>query len=469
MRKDDWLMTRVERQSVNRLSVAAYCCIGAALLLVLLLGGWGAFRDIKAVQKFALQEEVGEIRSHALRTVGRLERGLEDANSSPVSELLNDDTWLRQYWKRVIPREERRLYAAIVDSTGKVLMHSDPAIEGRLLERNWYERVVGEAGGDVFETKSDSLSAGRRSFDIRVPIDVGDREIAEYHAGFDVDWFQGFVAGRRAQILWRWTVVIGGILLVVALAGTSLYYIAHRSASMRGFLDMVQLQRVTELGQVAAGLAHEIRNPLHAIRLNLHALARTRNGRAKLAPDEVSAVIEQSNQEISRLDRLIEELLGFAKPEEARDERVDLTNALDATLSFVKQEMERKGITISGDLPREQVIVRVDPARLRQIMLNLLMNAKDAVDEGGRIEVSLVRRNGRVEINVSDNGPGVSTDDREHIFEPFYSTKDGGSGLGLALAKRFVDEAGGKISCEANASSSGTVFRVSLPAADAPK
>jgi signal transduction histidine kinase len=442
--------------------VAAYTCICVALALVVLLGVWGAYRDARAARETALRREIATIRSHAVRTVGRIERGLEQESDPPDLASIREDPWIRQFWQRVIPPEGGRLYAAIVDSTGKVVMHSDPKLEGRRLEHDWYDQVRREVAEDVVETQSDALADGRRAFDVRVPIDVGGRTVGRYHAGFDADWFEGQAAIARRQILRRWTMVIGGISAVVLSAGASLYYLAYRSAAMRHVADMAQLQRVTELSQLAAGLAHEIRNPLHAIRLNLHALGRLEDGRRKLSMNEVSTIIDESNEEIARLDRLIEELLGFAKPGEARDEAIDLVSELQAMLGFVRQEMQSRGVEIRAHMPDRNLVVHLDPTRLRQILLNLLVNAKEAAGEGGRIDVGLVRCDERVEIRVSDDGPGITDDDRPHIFDPFYTTKESGSGLGLALVKRFVEEADGRIQCESNGS--GTTFCISLPA-----
>jgi signal transduction histidine kinase len=371
------------------------------------------------------------------------------------------DPWIRQYWERVVPAEERRLYAAIVDSSGRVVMHSDADLEGRRLERDWRDRVHAEIAADVFETRSEALAGGRRAYDICVPIDVGAETVGQYHAGFDLQWFEEQQGIVRRQVALRWTIVIGGILVVVSLAGASFYYIAYRAAAMRNTAEMAHLQRVTELGQVAAGLAHEIRNPLHAIRLNLHALGRMHNGHAKLSSDEVAAIISQSNEEITRLDRLIEELLGFAKPDEAREESIDLVAEFRATLSFMSQDMQSSGVQLCTQIPDHQIVVYMDPTRLRQIILNLLMNAKEAAGDGGRIDVGLTRRDEHIEVRVTDDGPGITEGDRQHIYDPFYTTKESGTGLGLALVKRFVEEAGGSIQCRSEGS--GTIFCISMP------
>ena len=322
--KGNRFITLSERRSVNRLYLAAYTSICLALALVVLLGVWGAFRDGQAAREMALQNEIATMRSHAVRTVGRIERGLEQEPPPPKLDSVRDDPWIRQFWLRVIPREDQRLYAAIVDARGTVLMHSDSQLEGQRLTQEAFDPVRNDLAADVFERRSRALAGGRHAYDVREPIDVSGQIIGHYHAGIDVDWLEDHTATAREQILKRWAIVIGGISVVVLLAGASLYYIAYRSAAMRNVADMVQLQRVTELGQVAAGLAHEIRNPLHAIRLNLHSLGRLHNGQGTSSGEEIATIISQSNDEIARLDRLVEELLGFAKPDEAREEDIDL-------------------------------------------------------------------------------------------------------------------------------------------------
>jgi len=466
-------MTRGERRSLSRLSAAAYGSICVALALVILLGIWGAYRDMRAVRHRALRTEMASMRSHAVRTVGRMEWTLGQQETRGQRERLPDltairqDDWIRQFWQRVMPVEQGRLYAAVVKPSGEVLMHTDPRLEGRYLEENWHEGRVPGFQGEVVETRSKTLSGGKRAYDIRMAITVRGERVGTYHAGLSVDWFRGEHASvARRQIARRWAVVIGGISIVVLLAGVSLYYIAYRSAALRNTVSMMQVQRVTELGQVAAGLAHEIRNPLHAIRLNLHALRRMRNaGKQRFSPgqsDEITTIIDQSNDEISRLDRLIQELLGYAKPDEAWDEDMDVVAELKSTLGFVREEMQSSKVDLIPRLPEERAIVHMDPTRFRQILLNLLVNAKEAVGAGGRIEVGLTRRDEFYQVRVSDDGPGINEEDRGRIFDPFYTTKHGGTGLGLALVKRFVDEAGGRILCEA--SGGGTTFRILLPA-----
>src|SRR5690606_13900465 len=115
-----------------------------------------------------------------------------------------------------------------------------------------------------------------------------------------------------------------------------------------------------------------------------------------------------------------------------------------------------------ASLPQSPVIVHMDPNRVRQMMMNLLLNAKEALKRGGDLWVDVRRERDAARITVADNGPGVLPQDRHRIFEPFYTTKNGGSGFGLAMVKRYVTEAGGTVNCEPN-NGRGTKFQIRLP------
>jgi two-component system sensor histidine kinase HydH len=221
------------------------------------------------------------------------------------------------------------------------------------------------------------------------------------------------------------------------------------------------------VGKLAAGLAHEIRNPLHAIQLNLHSFRRVHEQKAELPPDEITKMLEESSREIDRIEQLMQQLIDFATPDEPRDQLIDLTSEIQDIVEFIRQEILDTKIEIQARLPRGPVWARMDRGRLRQIMLNLLQNAQQAMEEGGKIEVGLTRRRALIEITVADSGPGIREEDRQRIFEPFFSTKLEGTGLGLALVKRFIDEVDGQIHCDAN-SDGGVTFRIELPEASSP-
>ncbi len=460
-------MSRLSKRSLSRSAIAAYLCICAALLLLLGLTMWGTYRDVQFLRVTLLEGEIDRLRSHAERTVGRIERDLETRSTTEL-EVFRKYEWLHRRWQCVIPQEEPRLYAAVVNADGSVLLHSDPERVHQRLSRDWYNRILSEVGEDVFETRDSVLTRGDRAYDVRVPIKLDAREVGEYHVGFDVDWFENRIAQKEASFLRRRSVLVGGVLLVVLLATTSLYYIATHSIALRRAADMAALERATEVGKLAAGLAHEIRNPLHAIRLNLHSFRRACDQQLQLSEDEVTTMLEQSAREIDRIEQLMQQLVRFAAPEEPRNEVIDLASEIQNVVDFIEQELLDKNVEIETHLPNGPVRAYMDRGRLRQIMLNLLQNAQQSMEDGGQIDVELVRRRGKAEITVIDNGPGISEMDRQRIFEPFFSTKPDGTGLGLALVKRFIDDVDGAIHCE-RSPAGGVTFRISLREAAAPR
>jgi signal transduction histidine kinase len=336
------------------------------------------------------------------------------------------------------------------------------------LARNWYTRVLLEVGGDVVETDSTALAQGELAYDVRVPIEVNGREVGEYHAGFDRSWFDKRI-GESQDVFGRLLLFIGGVLLIVLLASTSLYYIASHSISLRRAVDSASLERATEVGKLAGGLAHEIRNPLQAIRINLHALRNVHDHKAQLPDEEITKALDQSTREIGRIEHLMQELVGFATPSEPRNDPIDLSSEIQGVVEFIEQEMLRHNIELRTRLPSHPVWVKLDQGRLRQIMLNLLQNAQQAMESGGgRINISLAQHRGHVEISIADDGPGINEKDRTRIFEPFFSTRNDGTGLGLALVKRFIDEVDGDLHCEPNRQG-GATFHIVLKEASPPR
>jgi signal transduction histidine kinase len=246
----------------------------------------------------------------------------------------------------------------------------------------------------------------------------------------------------------------------------SLHRINRRSAALQQAISMAHVKQLTDLGRLVGALAHEIRNPLNAIRLNLHALRNVLLGTARLSDDEIEQVVEESNREIERLSALMKTMLGYARPDQAVVEDVELNAELDAIAGFLAPVMERDGVDLVVTLPDVPISVAIDPDRLRQILLNLLNNAREAAGAGGRVTLTLTATDDQAEVTVADNGPGVPTADRDRIFDAFYSTRETGTGLGLALVKRFVEEAGGSVGCEDRRAAghySGAVFRVVFP------
>ncbi len=461
-------MARISRRSLSRSANAAYLCICVALVLLLALTWFGYFRDTQFIRTTLLQSKLDSLRSHARRTVDKIEEDLRAAGAEDL-QLVNQKGWDQSHLSRLFPEDDRTFYAAILTDDGTVVMHSDSSRKGRHLRRNWYSHVLFDFGNDVVETSSPALATGDTAYDLRLPVKINGREVGEYHVGMDVDWFERWNAEKQASFVQRRTILIGGALLIVLFATSSLYYIAWHSISLRRAIESAALERATEVGKLAAGLAHEVRNPLHAIQLNMHTFRRVRQQQgAGMTPVEIDRMLCESTREINRIEQLMQQLVRFATPDEPRSETINLTAEIADMVEFLQQESLDKQVEIHSRLPAAPVLVHMDRGRLRQILLNLIQNAQQALERGGRVDVTMTRRRGRVEISVMDNGPGVPLDEREQVFEPFFSTKSDGMGLGLALVKRFVDEVGGEVRCDANPHG-GARFTILLQEIHAPR
>jgi signal transduction histidine kinase len=461
---------------LRREAIASYLSICLALAMVVLLGVWGAVRDWTNVRTTLVDSELESLRSHAERTVFRIQTQLDETYPTPEERKTVDVNaiktrgergewwWLWIHWERLIPRDRGRMYGAIVSPDGRIHRHSDRNMRDKPTALATLPSKLSLPEG-VFQIRCPYLTGNRRSLDLRLPIRVGgERVIATYHSGLDADWIENQLDLAYQGVIRRWATVIGGIIVVVLFAAGSLYLIARHTAALRRSLEQADLRRVTELSQLMVGLAHEIRNPLNALRLNLHMAERVHRQEAWLPEEEVTTMLRDSTREVERIRDLMHEMLGYARTEPKQEEEFDLNAELKETMSLLKHVMVNDGITVYSRLPQQPTAVRMNRARLRQVLINLLNNARDAVGPGGRIDVELSAARGNFELVVEDNGPGVPIENRERIFEPFFSTKDQGTGLGLALVRKFVEEGGGQVHCESDGRS-GSRFHVRLPEA----
>lgn len=224
--------------------------------------------------------------------------------------------------------------------------------------------------------------------------------------------------------------------------------------------QLFQSEKLAAIGQLAAGLAHEINNPLNII-----------SGFNEVLLDETPSNdvrrprLEEIGRETARCQRLVAELLHFAKPKEPDRRPTDVGALVTDTLHLVQSQAKAQGVEIEAETSGNLSRLRIDADQIKQAVLNLLLNACQAMPEGGRLNVRTRRANGHVEIRVSDTGPGVPEKNIKSIFNPFFTTKDEGTGLGLPLSHAIVEQHGGKIGVE-SAPGRGSVFTISLPAGE---
>jgi two-component system sensor histidine kinase HydH len=220
--------------------------------------------------------------------------------------------------------------------------------------------------------------------------------------------------------------------------------------------------QLAALGQLAAGLAHELRNPLTAMKTIVDA-ARRRDGNERMDERDLAVLSE----EISRLDASLQSFLDYARPPQLAKCDVDLGTVAEKTRQLLSGRAEQQAIRVAIEQPQGPIDVRADPEQLRQLLLNLSLNAFDAIGHDGELAIRIEpgERGGAL-VSVTDSGGGISQAVRNRLFDPFVSTKESGTGLGLTICRRIVEDHGGRIDVADNPSG-GAVFTIWLPADEA--
>lgn len=242
--------------------------------------------------------------------------------------------------------------------------------------------------------------------------------------------------------------------------------------------EATRSEQLAAVGQLAAGLGHELRNPLTAMRVLIEAGREQATSGGGLDRRD----LEVLEEEITRLEKLVESFLDFARPPQVEKTAIDAQSLLEQTIHVVGVPARQRGVTIHCQPPLQAVSIEADPVQMRQVLLNLLLNALDAAGDGGTVAVEVgqvsdlpdavraalkqdenLPHDNYSAIHISDNGPGVPNDMKERIFEPFVSSKETGMGLGLAVSRRIVQAHGGTIIVSDNPGG-GARFTIWLPA-----
>lgn len=221
-------------------------------------------------------------------------------------------------------------------------------------------------------------------------------------------------------------------------------------------------ERLAAIGKMAAHVTHEIRNPLSSIGLNIELLEE--NLAEAGVSGEPLTLLQAITREVQRLEHLSEEYLRVARLPQPRMESEDLASKVREIVDFAKPEMDRAGLGLELDIENEIPLVLFDEGQIRQAVLNVLRNAREAMSDGGTISVYVRAEGMSVVVGVDDQGGGIPEEVRSRIFDPFFSTKGEGTGLGLAITRQIVEAHGGSIAVEPR-EGGGTSFRLLLPIA----
>jgi signal transduction histidine kinase len=397
----------------------------------------------------------------------RLREGIERMNGMLFRYQLSEDAATRESFN-----EESRALSEKIGQTRNQLRTRDERELVQQIEMA-YERYLADT--------SELLQRGRRGIRRDTAVEVqqqiseksmalvalADKLVQAQHVALT----RFFDASERSAGSVQW-LLVASVLMLLLLIG-SIAALMHRAlvAPLRARLNESQTvierqEKLASLGVLAAGVAHEIRNPLTAIKFRLFSLKKSLP--AELENNEDAVVI---NNEINRLERIVKDFLQFARPSEPEFTLFPAADLLQTVGGLLSAELEKRAIELKTE-PFDGLILRADKQQMQQVLINLVQNAADSIERHGVI--TLRARQGAtsvfkqsqpmVVLEVSDSGRGIPSDVEKRIFDPFFSTKEGGTGLGLAIAARIVEKHGGFIQYSTQLDR-GTTFSIVMPKA----
>ena len=399
------------------------------------------------------------------------------------------------------------VYVMASDRTGRVVAHTDRKLLGTVFG----QYVVGKSP-DISEVKRERIAESPETVirEIQVPVKIGYEQIGTVVAGFSKERIEGLIA-ESLRGLEQYIFIISGIILITGIGGAVLLarvittpmrnlkekmeqirsgnldvisvgpVLAQLNASgdelgelIRTFDEMVlrlrasldeleksnsekaRLEKLSALGEMSMTVAHEVKNPLNAIRGAVSYLKDNFEGEVLR---EFLLIIEQ---ETARLNEIVTQYLVFAKPTPLKLRTADLNRVVSDVVNLVRQEATENNVELLMDLDERAAPCSFDLQQIKQALLNILVNALDATRAGDTIRVYTAARDGHVDVIIRDTGPGISEEVIPDIFKPFYTTKTRGSGLGLACVERIVRDHHGEIVVKTD-QGKGTEFIISLP------
>ena len=224
---------------------------------------------------------------------------------------------------------------------------------------------------------------------------------------------------------------------------------------------MFQAERLSSLGQLAAGLAHELKNPLTSIKMIFQAILDS-SSHPEMTRKEAELIL----REVNKLDTILTQFLTFAKPPRLQLQPLELSRTVGDVLSLMKTALDQNRVEVLIEIPADLPQIRGDHERIKQVLINLLLNSIQAMPQGGKVRISAqeVFENHQKEVllRVEDSGKGIPEKDRERVFDPFFTTKEGGTGLGLSIVYSIIKEHHGRIDLQSQVGK-GTVFAITFP------
>lgn len=294
---------------------------------------------------------------------------------------------------------------------------------------------------------------------IQVPIsDLGSLQI-----GLSAGELSQRIGVLRSELIRQASLIMAASMVLLVGAYVAVWTLLRRSQRLE--LQAAEAERMAYIGTLASGLAHEIRSPLNSLNLNMQMLEEEMAVQGASAMPTGRRLLAITRSEINRLERLASDFLAYARPRPLELREVPAVLPLERLRDVLAGEIEKRGARVAVDDRSNGARVRIDPAQIDQLLMNLAQNSLAAAEEAGRpplLTLTAYRRGASVVLELTDNGSGIAAGEEGRIFELFYSTRKGGTGLGLAIVQRIARAHGGTVSVK-SAPGVGTAVSVELP------
>jgi two-component system sensor histidine kinase HydH len=443
-------------KSIERMRRAPLFGILIAFLLMLCVCVLGLWNDLNNRAKLLMASEVSNLQSHVERTIIRIEMELQDAQSLADFSNLPFVPWLEEHFQRMIDSQANRLYASLEDASGNLLSSSRKF--NLMAQRPVLRQSIPGFPQNVQKVYFGGLGQSLSAIEVALPITKNDVRVGVYRTAIPTLWLEQNSYNAALSRFLVWLAVFVAMSLIVSTTATFLFRLGSITRDLEEALKTSETRRLADLSKFVVSMAHELRNPLNSVRLNLFTSEKLIRGESPIDQNEAIQMIHESVGEIERVNDLINQMLGLVKPDDNQIVWLNLDDEIHSLLQFLKPTHDHHRIEIVYLGPSHQVLARISKKHFRQILINLLQNATQAMQQAGQIRLELESIADRAIVKVDDSGPGISQSLHEKVFEPFFSTRQDGAGLGLAVVKNLLESAGGRISIDSSQTLGGARF-----------
>jgi signal transduction histidine kinase len=349
------------------------------------------------------------------------------------------------------------LYISVQDGQLDILAHTDPTFTGKREEDSF---LKGTLQSNQPLSRLLQPTKGEEVFEVVKSFSLKDKPMGLIRIGYSSKEIYPLLSQIKKNVaLSIFFFLILGV-SAIALIGVNQNRHLRKVKEME---DRIQLaERLSSLGHLAAGIAHEIRNPLNAIGMGLQRLKREFLPQEESKKEEYLSFTELISKEIRRVNEIIEQFLSLSRPFELNLKHSSLEDLLKNLITFLQEEASSQAIRIQAETDSDLPLIKMDHEKLTQAFLNIMKNGMQAMEQGGVLHVETQFFKDRVEVSFSDSGSGIPPEQMEKIFNYYYTTKEKGVGLGLPIAHRIIEAHGGQLKVESQVGF-GTKVTITLP------